>query len=238
MEKKAKYKRIMLKMSGEALMGKQQFGLDNEEVARIAGEVAQLNQAGVEVVIVVGGGNFFRGKQLSHLGVDRVAGDHMGMLATVMNSLAIQSALSALNVQARVLSALKMDEVCEHYIRLRAVRHLEKGRVVICAAGTGNPFFTTDSAASLRAVELNVEVMLKATKVDGIYDKDPKKFPDAVKFPTLDYQKAIVDNLQVMDTTAMVMCRDNKIPMMVFNMTKSGEIVRAVFEDGVGTLVS
>lgn len=233
-----RYTRILLKMSGEALMGEQDFGLDATVVRRIAGEVAELNRLGIEVAIVIGGGNLFRGAQLAALGMERVAGDHMGMLATLMNALAMQDALEQLEVPVRVMSALRVDEICEPYIRRRAVRHLEKGRVVICAAGTGNPFFTTDTAASLRAVELGVNAMFKATKVDGIYSKDPKRYVDAVKYERLTYQQVLTENLQVMDGAAVVMCRDNHLPLLVFDMTKEGEIVRAVFNDDVGTVVS
>lgn len=232
-----RYHRILLKMSGEALMGDQSFGLDEKVVTRIAGEIGELNQAGVEVAIVIGGGNLFRGAQLAALGMERVTGDHMGMLATLMNALAIQDALEQQNVPARVMSALRVDEVCEPYIRRRAIRHLEKKRVVICAAGTGNPFFTTDSAASLRAIELNVDAMFKATKVDGVYSKDPKRYADAVKYDNLSYQKVLTENLQVMDATSIVMCRDNDMPLLVFDMTKPDEIVRAVFDEAVGTVV-
>lgn len=236
--KEPRYQRILLKMSGEALMGGQEFGLDAQVINRLAGEIKVLNQAGVQIAIVVGGGNLFRGAQLEALGMERVTGDHMGMLATVMNALAIQDALEQIGVEVRVMSALIMDQVCERYIRRRAIRHLEKGRVVICAAGTGNPFFTTDTAASLRAIELDVNAMFKATKVDGVYSKDPKRFDDAVKYQQLSYQKALNDNLQVMDATSIVMCRDNKMPLLVFDMTKDGEIVRAVFDEQVGTLVT
>lgn len=232
-----KYRRILLKMSGEALMGSQQFGLDAKVVTRIAAEIGTLNQAGVEVAIVIGGGNLFRGAQLAALGMERVAGDHMGMLATLMNALAIQDALEQHHIEARVMSALRVDEVCEPYIRRRAIRHLEKGRVVICAAGTGNPFFTTDSAASLRAIELEVDAMFKATKVDGVYSKDPKKYSDAVKYDHLSYQTVLTENLQVMDATSIVLCRDNNMPLLVFDMTKPDEIVRAVFGDAVGTVI-
>ncbi|MBR1374889.1 MAG: UMP kinase [Cardiobacteriaceae bacterium] len=235
--KTPKYHRILLKMSGEALMGEQSFGLDATTINRIAAEIGVLNRAGVEVAIVIGGGNLFRGAQLAALGMERVAADHMGMLATLMNALAVQDALEQLQIPARVMSALRVDEVCEPFIRRRAIRHLEKGRVVICAAGTGNPFFTTDSAASLRAIELEVDAMLKATKVDGIYSKDPKKYPDAEKYDTLTYQQALIENLQVMDATSIVMCRDNKMPLIVFDLTKHDEIIRAVFGEAVGTVI-
>lgn len=235
--KTPKYRRILLKMSGEALMGEQQFGLDANVVRRIAGEIAVLNRAGVEIAIVIGGGNLFRGAQLAALGMERVAGDHMGMLATLMNALAMQDALEQLEVPVRVMSALRVDEVCEPFIRRRAIRHLEKGRVVICAAGTGNPFFTTDSAASLRAIELEVDAMFKATKVDGVYSKDPKKHADAVKYAEMSYQQVLEENLQVMDATSIVMCRDNEMPLLVFDMTKPDEIIRAVFDEAVGTVI-
>ncbi|MBV7434095.1 UMP kinase [Cardiobacteriaceae bacterium TAE3-ERU3] len=236
-DKKAKYKRVLLKMSGEALMGDQAFGLNPEVVSRIAAEVKELSSAGIEVAIVVGGGNLFRGAQLAALGMERVTGDNMGMLATVMNALALQDAMEQINVEVRVMSALRIDQVCERFIRRRAIRHLEKKRVVICAAGTGNPFFTTDSAASLRAIELEVDAMLKATKVDGVYSKDPKCHDDAVKYEHLSYQQVLTDGLQVMDATSIVMCRDNDMPLLVFDMTKPGEIVRAVYGDDVGTVV-
>ena len=235
--KTPKYRRILLKMSGEALMGEQQFGLDANVVRRIAGEIAVLNRAGVEVAIVIGGGNLFRGAQLAALGMERVAGDHMGMLATLMNALAMQDALEQLEVPVRVMSALRVDEVCEPFIRRRAIRHLEKGSVVICAAGTGHPFFTTDSAASLRAIELEVDAMFKATKVDGVYSKDPKKHADAVKYDEMSYQQVLTENLQVMDATSIVMCRDNEMPLLVFDMTKPDEIIHAVFDEAVGTVI-
>ncbi|ABQ13089.1 UMP kinase [Dichelobacter nodosus] len=234
---KPRYRRILLKMSGEALMGNQAFGLDPKVVNRIADEVRQLHEAGVQVAIVIGGGNLFRGAQLAALGMERVTGDHMGMLATLMNSLAMQDALEQIGVPVRTVSALRVDEICEPYIRRRAIRHLEKGNVVISAAGTGNPFFTTDSAASLRAIELEVDAMFKATKVDGIYTKDPNRYDDAVKYHDLSYQKALTDNLGVMDATSIVMCRDNHMPLIVFDMTKAGEIIRAVFGEDVGTIV-
>lgn len=235
--KKPLYNRILLKMSGEALMGDQKFGFDSSVINRIAKEIKELNDNGVQVAIVVGGGNLFRGAQLEAIGMERVTGDHMGMLATVMNALALQDALEGVDVPTRVMSAIIMDQVCERYIRRKAIRHLEKGRVVICAAGTGNPFFTTDTAASLRAIELEVDVMFKATKVDGIYNKDPKKYPDAVRYDELSYHQALVDRLGVMDATALATCEDNGMQMLVFDMTKDGEIVRAVYENGVGTLV-
>lgn len=236
-DKQPKYRRILLKMSGEALMGDQSFGLDAKVVTRIAEEVKILQEAGVQVAIVVGGGNLFRGAQLAALGMERVTGDHMGMLATIMNALALQDAMEQQGLQVRTTSALRIEEVCESFIRRRAIRHLEKGRVVICAAGTGNPFFTTDSAASLRAIELEVDAMLKATKVDGVYTKDPKRHQDAVRYASLSYQQVLTEGLQVMDATSIVMCRDNDMPLLVFDMTRPGEIVRAVMGEDVGTVV-
>lgn len=218
-------------------MGEQSFGLDSQVVRRIAGEVKTLHAHGVQVAIVIGGGNLFRGAQLAGLGMERVTGDHMGMLATVMNALALQDALKQINVPVRTMSALRVEQVCEPFIRGRAIRHLEKGSVVLCAAGTGNPFFTTDSAASLRAIELEVDAMLKATKVDGIYSKDPVKHKDAVRYASLSYQQVLTDGLEVMDATSIVMCRDNGMPLVVFDMTKPDEIVRAVFGEAVGTVV-
>ncbi|PWV63522.1 UMP kinase [Plasticicumulans acidivorans] len=231
------YKRILLKLSGEALMGDGDFGIDPAVIQRVAAEVAQLNRLGVEIGMVIGGGNLFRGAGLAEGGMDRVTGDHMGMLATVMNSLAMQDSLERIGVFARVMSAVRINQVCEDYIRRRAIRHLEKGRVVIFAAGTGNPFFTTDSAASLRAIEINADVMLKATKVDGIYSADPMKDPTAVRYDTITYDDAIARKLQVMDTTALVMCREHAMPLKVFNLNTHGEIVRIVTGQGVCTTV-
>lgn len=231
------YRRILLKLSGEALMGKLEYGIDPEFMARIADEVKAVSELGVEVAMVIGGGNIFRGAGLADAGMDRVTGDHMGMLATVMNSLSFQDALEARGVYCRVMSALKINEVCEDYIRRRAVRHLQKGRVVIFAAGTGNPFFTTDSAASLRAVEMTADVVLKATKVDGIYDKDPMKHDDAVKLDRLTYDEVISKKLAVMDTTAIVMCRDNSIPLRVFNLNNENDLIRIVCGENVGSIV-
>lgn len=231
------YKRILLKLSGEALMGDGEFGIDPQVIARIADEVAHINRLGVQVGMVIGGGNLFRGAGLASAGMDRVTGDHMGMLATVMNSLALQDALERIGIFARVMSAIRINQVCEDYIRRRAIRHLEKGRVVIFAAGTGNPFFTTDSAASLRAIEINADVMLKATKVDGIYSADPFKDPTAERFTQLTYDEALRRNLQVMDATAIVMCKEHAMPLKVFNLNNPGEIVRAVCGEDVGTTV-
>ncbi|NIA27423.1 MAG: UMP kinase, partial [Desulfobulbaceae bacterium] len=204
-----RYRRVLLKLSGEALMGELDYGIEPKVIQRIAAEIATARESGVEIAIVIGGGNIFRGAGLARAGMDRVTGDYMGMLATVMNALAIQDALEATGVFARVMSALQIHEVCEDYIRRRAIRHLEKGRVVILAAGTGNPFFTTDTAASLRAIEIGADILLKATKVDGVYDADPMSNPSARRYDTVSFDKVLVDKLSVMDATAIVMCRDN-----------------------------
>jgi uridylate kinase len=230
-------KRILLKLSGEALMGEGDFGIDPVIIKRVATEVKEVVGAGVEVGMVIGGGNIFRGAGLAESGIDRVTGDHMGMLATVMNALSMQDALEKIDVPVRVMSALSMNEVCEDYVRRRAVRHLEKGRVVIFAAGTGNPFFTTDSAASLRAIEIGADVMLKATKVDGVYSADPVKDPNAVFHHTLTYDQVIEQRLGVMDATAIVMCRDQNMPLRVFNMNKPGALMRVIQGEQEGTLV-
>lgn len=230
--------RVLLKLSGEALMGDADYGIDPAMIQRIAEEIAVLNSKGIELAIVLGGGNIFRGAGLAEAGMDRVAADHMGMLATVINSLSLQDALERLGVYTRVMSALPINAVCEDYIRRRAVRHLEKGRVTIFTAGTGNPYFTTDSAASLRASEINADLMIKATKVDGVYDKDPKVHPDAKMYKSIVYDDAIAKKLNVMDATAMVMCRDNDIPIRVINLFREGELARAVAGEDVGTLVS
>lgn len=232
------YKRILLKLSGEALMGNLEFGIDPDMIHRVAGEIAQLSEAGVEVAVVIGGGNIFRGAGLAQGGIERVTGDQMGMLATVMNSLAMQDALEKTGRFCRVMSSLPIPEVCEDYIRRRAVRHLEKGRVVIFAAGTGNPFFTTDSAASLRASEIDADLLLKATKVDGVYNADPMKDASAVRYDRLRYDDAIASKLGVMDATAMVLCRDNDIPMRVFNIYELGNLPKVVLEGAeLGTYV-
>lgn len=233
------YRRVLLKLSGEALMGELDYGIDPEVIARIAGEVAEVQKLGIEVALVIGGGNIFRGAGLAAgAGMDRVTGDYMGMLATVMNALAMQDALENQNVFARVMSALQVHQVCEDYIRRRAVRHLEKGRVVILAAGTGNPFFTTDSAASLRAIEIGAEVLMKATMVSGVYDSDPKLNSDASMYDTVSFDKVLSDKLRVMDATAVVMCRDNNLPLRIFDMTKAGTLVQAMTDSEVGTLVT
>jgi len=232
------YRRVLLKLSGEALMGELDYGIEPQVIQRIAAEIATARSSGVEIAIVVGGGNIFRGAGLARAGMDRVTGDHMGMLATVINALAIQDALESLDVHARVMSALEVNAVCEDYIRRRAIRHLEKGRVVIMAAGTGNPFFTTDTAASLRAIEIGADVLLKATKVDGVYNCDPAKNPAAKRFESVTYDQVIADKLGVMDATAIVMCRDNHVPLRIFDLTRANALVQAMSGDEVGTLVS
>lgn len=232
------YRRVLLKLSGEALMGELDYGIEPDVIQRIASEIAAVQKLGIEVAIVIGGGNIFRGAGLARAGMDRVTGDYMGMLATVMNALAIQDALESLHVYARVMSAIQIHEVCEDYIRRRAVRHLEKGRIVILAAGTGNPFFTTDSAASLRAIEIGADVLLKATKVSGVYDSDPLLNSEASLFDTVSYDKVLIDKLNVMDATAIVMCRDNNLPLRIFSMAEKGTLVRAMTDADVGTLVT
>jgi uridylate kinase len=218
-------------------MGDGAYGIDPNVIGRLAGEVRNLSGAGIQLAVVIGGGNIFRGAGLAQGGIDRVTGDHMGMLATVMNSLAMQDALERLGVRTRVMSALKINQVCEDYIRRRAVRHLEKGRVAIFAAGTGNPFFTTDSAASLRAVEIGADLLIKATKVDGVYSADPIKDPGAVFYDRLTYNRALREDLKVMDATAIVLCRDNGIPMRVMNIYEPGALMRLVDGEEIGSLV-
>jgi uridylate kinase len=235
---KAIYSRILVKLSGEALLGAGDYGIDPVVIKRIAGELDGLVQMQVQVAVVIGGGNIFRGAGLARAGMDRVAADHMGMLATVMNALAMQDALESLGLHARVMSAIRINEVCEDYIRRRAVRHLEKGRVTIFAAGTGNPFFTTDTAAALRAIEINADVLLKATKVNGIYSDDPVRNSAAVRYPRLTFDKVLTDRLNVMDATAIVMCRDNHLPLRVFNLNNPGDLTRIVQGEDVGTLVT
>jgi uridylate kinase len=230
--------RILLKVSGEALLGAEDYGIDPIVLKRVAGEIRDVMARGVQVAVVIGGGNIFRGKGLARTGMDRVTADHMGMLATVMNGLALQDALESLGIFARVMSAVRVQEVCEDYIRRRAVRHLEKGRCVIFAAGTGNPFFTTDTAASLRAIEIGADLLLKATKVNGIYDDDPVRNPHAQRYRTLSFDKVLDDRLNVMDATAIVMCRDNGLPLRVFNLMNEGDLMRIVDGEDVGTLVA
>lgn len=233
-----KYRRVLLKLSGEALMGDGDYGIDPNIINGLAKEIIEIQQAGAEVGVVIGGGNIFRGAGLAAGGMDRVTGDHMGMLATVINALAMQDALEKHGAFARVMSAIKINQICEDYIRRRAVRHLEKGRIAIFAAGTGNPFFTTDSAAALRATEINASLLLKATKVDGIYDADPKKNPDAKRFDSLTYDEVISRNLQVMDTAAFALCRDNNIPLRIYNMSDEGALMRILQGENIGTLVT
>ena len=233
-----RYKRILVKLSGEALMGSTDYGIDPKVLKRIALEIQELLGLGVQVAVVIGGGNIFRGEGLARSGMDRVTGDHMGMLATVMNCLAMQDALESIGTYARVMSAIRINEVCEDYIRRRAIRHLEKGRVVLFAAGTGNPFFTTDTAASLRAIEINADILVKATKVNGIYSADPMKDPKAVRYPRLTFDRVLDERLNVMDATSIVMCRDNKIPLQVYNMNNAGDLLRIAQGEDVGTVVT
>jgi len=232
------YQRILLKLSGEALMGSGDYGIQTDVITRIAEEIKTIVELGVQIGLVIGGGNIFRGEGLAASGMDRVTGDHMGMLATVINSLAMQEALENQGLHARVMSAVKINQMCEDYIRRRAVRHLEKGRVVIFAGGTGNPFFTTDSAASLRAIEINADILLKATKVDGVYSDDPVKNPDARRYETISYDEALEQKLGVMDATAIVLCRDNNLPLRVLNLNEPGALLRLIQGESVGTLVS
>ena|SRR5436190_5130144 len=232
-----KYRRILLKLSGEALMGEVDYGIDPKVITRLAKEILEVARAGVQIGVVIGGGNIFRGEGLAKAGMDRVTGDHMGMLATVMNALAMQDALEQLGVYARVMSAIKINEVCEDYIRRRAIRHLEKGRIVLFGAGTGNPFFTTDSAAALRAIEIGADVMLKATKVDGVYSADPKKVKDAKRYEHLSYDEVIERKLNVMDTAAIALCREQNMPMRIYDMSRPGDLMRIMQGKQIGTLV-
>jgi uridylate kinase len=231
------YKRILLKLSGEALLGREDYGIDPEVLRGLAAEIIEVAASGVQIGLVVGGGNIFRGAGLAKSGMDRATADHMGMLATVMNSLALQDAIEKQGATCRVMSAIKINEICEDYIRRRAIRHLEKGRIVVFAAGTGNPFFTTDSAAALRAIEINADLMLKATKVDGLYSADPNKDPTAVRFDRISYDSAIERKLAVMDTTAFALCRDYRMPIRVYDLHKRGDLMRIVKGENVGTLV-
>ncbi len=232
------YKRVLIKLSGEALMGDSQYGIDPRVIGRVAKEIKELLHAQAQVAVVIGGGNIFRGEGLAAKGMDRVSADHMGMLATVINALAMQDALERVGLVVRVMSAIQIHEVCEDYIRRRAIRHLEKGRVVIFAAGIGNPFFTTDSAASLRAVEINADLLIKATKVDGVYDADPKKVSSARRYQRLTYDQVLEQKLAVMDATAIVLCRDNAMPLRVVDMTKPGALMKAVQGEQEGTLIT
>jgi uridylate kinase len=232
------YQRILLKLSGEALMGNQQYGIDAERLMQYATEIKTIAAKGVQVAVVIGGGNIFRGVQAAAFGLDRVQGDYMGMLATVINSMALQSALEKLDVNTRLLSGLTIQQVCEPYIRRRAVRHLEKGRVVIFGAGIGSPYFTTDSAASLRAIEIEADVVLKGTRVDGIYTADPEKDPNATKFEEISFDAVIEKNLNVMDMTAFTLCKENNLPIIVFDMNTQGNLERLLAGEPLGTLVN
>jgi uridylate kinase len=232
-----RYRRILLKLSGEALMGKENYGIDPAVLGALADEVIEVARIGIQVGVVIGGGNIFRGAGLAAAGMDRVTGDHMGMLATVMNCLAMQDAIEKRGMVARTMSAIKINEVCEDYIRRRAIRHLEKGRIVLFGAGTGNPFFTTDSAAALRAVEVGADLLLKATKVDGVYSADPKKDATATRYEHLSYEEVIQRNLGVMDTAAIALCRDHCMPLRIYNMTARGDLMRIMRGEPIGTLV-
>ena len=232
-----RYGRILLKLSGEVLAGEGSFGIDAGRVAALASEVAEVARTGTQVGLVVGGGNFFRGVAAAARNMDRVTADHMGMLATVINALALQDALERQNVPTRVMTAIEMHEVAEPYIRRRAIRHLEKGRVVIFAAGTSNPYFSTDTAATLRGLEIKAEVVAKATRVDGVYDKDPLTNPDAVRFAEISYSEVLSKNLRVMDASAVAMCRDNHLPILVFNLNVHGNIMRMTMGEPIGTLI-
>jgi uridylate kinase len=234
---KSKYRRLLLKLSGEALLGHEDYGIDPEIIGRIASEISDVTRTGAEVAVVIGGGNIFRGAGLAESGIDRVTGDHMGMLATVINALALQDALESVDVHARVMSAISVHDVCEDYIRRRAIRHLQKGRVVICAAGTGNPFFTTDTAAALRAIEIGADVLLKATKVDGIYSADPELVENAEFFAKVSYDEVIESKLKVMDANAIVLCRDQGMPIRVFNVFTEGNLMRLVSGEAIGSAV-
>jgi len=232
-----KYKRILLKLSGESLMGEKAFGIDNNRLAAYADQIKEISDAGVEVAIVIGGGNIFRGVQAEEGGMDRTHGDYMGMLATMINAMALQAALESAGVHTRLQSAIEMKEIAEPFVRRKAVRHLEKGRVVIFGAGTGNPFFTTDSAASLRAIEINAEVILKGTRVDGIYSADPEKNPDATKYDTISFDDVYGNGLKVMDMTAFTLCKENDLPIIVFNMDTPGNLKKVLAGERVGTIV-
>jgi uridylate kinase len=232
-----KYKRVLLKLSGEALMGDKSFGFDNGVIAQYAKDIKSIVELGVQVAIVIGGGNIYRGMNEAETGIERAHGDYMGMLATVINGMAMQAGLEKIGVYTRLQSAIKMEQIAEPYIRRRAIRHVEKGRVVIFGAGTGNPYFTTDTAGSLRAIEINAEVILKGTRVDGIYTADPEKVPTAEKFETITFQECITRNLKVMDMTAFTLCMENQLPIIVFDMNKPGNLLRVVRGEKVGTLV-
>ncbi len=233
-----KYKRILLKLSGEALMGSKQFGIDTEKLTSYAQEIKAAVASGVEVAIVIGGGNIFRGVQVEGEGLDRVQGDHMGMLATIINGMALQSSLEKIEVKTRLMTAIKMEQVAEPYIRRRAVRHLEKGRVVIFGGGTGNPYFTTDTAATLRAIEIEADVILKGTRVDGIYSADPEKYPAATKYDTISFKEVYEKDLNIMDMTAFTLCNENKLPIVVFDINKKQNLIKMLNGESIGTLVN
>jgi len=233
-----KYKRILLKISGEALMGSKQYGIDQERLLQYSHEIKAVSEKGVQVAIVIGGGNIYRGIQAAATGIDRVQGDYMGMLATVINGMALQSSLESIGLYTRLMSGIKIEQVCEPFIRRRAVRHLEKGRIVIFGAGTGNPYFTTDSAASLRAIEIEADAVLKGTRVDGIYSSDPEKNPDATRFSTISFKEVYQRGLQVMDMTAFTLCKENGLPIIVFDVNTSGNLLKIMEGQDIGTLVS
>lgn len=232
-----KYKRILLKLSGESLMGEKQYGIDIDRVAQYAKDIKAVHETGMEIAIVIGGGNIYRGLSAEKAGMDRVQADYMGMLATVINSMALQDALEKVGMKTRLLTAIKMEQICEPFIRRRAVRHLEKGRIVIFGAGTGNPYFTTDTAASLRAVEINADVVLKGTRVDGIYTADPEKDITATRYEQISFQEMYAKNLNVMDMTAITLCQENNLPIIVFDMNKPGNFMKLVNGEPIGTLV-
>lgn len=232
-----KYKRILIKLSGESLMGEKQYGIDIDRVAQYAKDIHEVHSEGIEIAIVIGGGNIYRGLSAEKAGMDRVQADYMGMLATVINSMALQDSLEKTGVKTRLLTAIKMEQICEPFIRRRAVRHLEKGRIVIFGAGTGNPYFTTDTAASLRAVEINADVVLKGTRVDGIYTADPLKDPSATRFGEITFADVYEKNLNVMDMTAITLCQENNLPIIVFDMNKPGNFMRIARGEPIGTLV-
>jgi len=233
-----KYKRILLKLSGESLVGESNFGLDPNVLSHYANEIKKLIDIGVEVALVIGGGNIYRGMNEAETGIERAQGDYMGMLATVINAMALQSALEKHGVYTRLMAGIKMEQVCEPFIRRRAIRHLEKGRIVIFGAGIGNPYFTTDSTASLRAIEVQAEVVLKGTRVDGVYTKDPEKFPDAVRYNKLSFQEAYEKNLNIMDMTAFTLCMENNLPIIVFDMNKKGNLLKVANGEEAGTIIS
>ncbi|MBC7450363.1 MAG: UMP kinase [Cytophagales bacterium] len=232
-----KYKRILLKLSGEALMGEQKYGIDSRVLIRYASEIKAIADKGVEITIVVGGGNIYRGIEAAATGIDRVQGDYMGMLATLINSMALQSALENIGLDTRLMSGIKVEQVCEAFIRRRAIRHLEKGRIVIFGAGTGNPYFTTDTAASLRAIEIEAEVVLKGTRVDGVYTSDPEKDATATRYDKISFDEAYAKGLNIMDMTAFTLCKENELPIIIFDMNKPGNLLRVLEGENVGTLV-